>query len=758
MSNSKDREIHRKLEMIARMRPSQESTDRAMNAVRQQLLAQQHTIPVNHTGPRIISILSQSWLKISVAAVILIGLGLGILLFNTDKQPAPPAPLVLDRTVVPVDSIAPGSLVTPDNPIVAALTSEELDAALARMDREVANMNLPWLRDQLASPHEPIRLAAATYLGQMGDRQDVEALAPYPEALRVLLGRLNPQSDAVANSTDSLPLAGGTFVAQGCLSGVIRDALTSEPVPDATVELHGPIIYQTLADCNGFYSFGDWIEPGTYRMAIDSVGFLTQRQDMPTVAIDPNVSLQHHFYLKRGCMVDVQVMDDQGNPVPDAEVRLSWLGTEQANNVGQPCLTDEQGRAIVGAAKPSDTPYQISVIHSQWPPAYTETLCTDANEVTSAAVVMTPGQTLRGTATYRDGTPAAGLRLYPVPTWWHNSSHVDYVVIDPNGTFALPHMIEGDYRLIAAYQYSETTWPRREIGILEYPYDEDILTCTVPFESPNSQVDLAGSIEWTTEEQTEEVYAKAVRVQGGIGIYAKQLVVEDNQFVMDQLKPGNYSLIVEGPHIRQTLFTDVTVPQSDMTLTLACEPVPHVQGKVVNSETGLPITDFKVSLQKLSDPQIPLRFLPDRHITPVIHDQGRFDITTQGPGIYRIQIMAEGYLPLDLGQIDTDEMSYTTVALIQGGTLSGQVTDSQGQAVNGATVSLIIPASELTNGWTEQAELKTVTDQGKFTLNPIPFGQHRLEITHPDYDTQILEAVEVTAEHPTHLEITLSSP
>lgn len=762
MSNSKDREIHRKLEMIARIRPSQESTSRAMDAVRQQLLAQQQTAPAPDPTPRIISILSQPWMKIGIAAVILIGLGLGILL-----NPNPSEPLALiDPEVNPVNPVIkagtlPGQELTP---VVAALSAEELAAALAHMDYEAADMNLPWLRQQLDSPHEPIRVAAATYLSQLGDQQDVEPLQmlagnqannPYAEALTILQDRLDPNTSRTENAAQGLPLAGGSVVAQGCLSGVIRDALTSQPVPDVTVELHGPVIYQTLADSNGFYSFGEWVKPGTYGMAfqsLDSLGF-TQPQEMPSVALDPNTSQQRHFYLDRGCMVEVYVTDETGQPVQDAKVQLSWLGQQRANNVGQSDLTNIDGRAIVGAVKPSDTPYQACIIHSQLAPSFAEVLCTDPNELATVTVILPQGQSLPGTAVYRDGTPAEGLRMSAVPTWWHSQGEVDSVVVEPNGSFVLPYLLEGSYNLMAAYEINKNSWICRSVGILEYPFDDEVLACTVPFESPQSQVDLSGTIDWTTQEQTDQIAAMAIHTQG---IYLKPLIVEGNQFVMDQLKPGTYSLIVEGPHIRPTLFEDVTVPQSDFVMPLAYEPLPHLEGQIVDAETELPISDFKISLQK----QKPLLLLLKSRITPVINTDGLFDIPTQGPGIYRVQILADGYLPYDMGRIDTDDFSFTTIALTRGGTLTGRIVNAEGQPIDGATLSLMVSPSstQLTNGWTEQVEMTAITSQGRYTLKPIPFGTHKIEVSHPDYATKILDQVDVSeGQIPTSLDITLDA-
>ena len=56
------------------------------------------------------------------------------------------------------------------------------------------------------------------------------------------------------------------------LYGVVTDAVTGAPIPDALVVLNG---YSTLTNSSGYYLFAD-LEPGSYAGEVSKEGYQTE--------------------------------------------------------------------------------------------------------------------------------------------------------------------------------------------------------------------------------------------------------------------------------------------------------------------------------------------------------------------------------------------------------------------------------------------------------------------------------------------------
>ncbi len=183
-----------------------------------------------------------------------------------------------------------------------------------------------------------------------------------------------------------------------------------------------------------------------------------------------------------------------------------------------------------------------------------------------------------------------------------------------------------------------------------------------------------------------------------------------------------------------------------------------LQGTVVDGETGQPIPKFRVQIIK----QRTLRG-PNYVQDPVWHDfaddQAAFTLDINGPGVYAINVTAEGFTPASLDAINTDAESgkELKISITSGRALSGIVVNEQGQPVDGARVVTFFPGGDLPGNSKESAADKAVVSsaQGAFTIPHYAFGKESLKVTHPQYSLALVPSVASPAANGEPFRITL---
>jgi hypothetical protein len=179
MSNIEDRDLLRHLEMISRVKPSEESTQRAMDKVRRQILT--GSVPKPSAGPRIIRFIrSNPAIKVAVAACIVVAVTLTVVWYR--PQPT--------NRYVATDIPSSGSTPPAIQPV-----AQDLPAQLKHVEALYTDRNVDGLIDLLG----PVRLdpkvvaLAAQSLGKIGDLRAIEPSGPATLA-SIPLKRPSPRS------------------------------------------------------------------------------------------------------------------------------------------------------------------------------------------------------------------------------------------------------------------------------------------------------------------------------------------------------------------------------------------------------------------------------------------------------------------------------------------------------------------------------------------------------------------------------------
>ncbi len=154
-----------------------------------------------------------------------------------------------------------------------------------------------------------------------------------------------------------------------------------------------------------------------------------------------------------------------------------------------------------------------------------------------------------------------------------------------------------------------------------------------------------------------------------------------------------------------------------------------VRGKIVADDTNTPISYAAVELHRASDQTLRRAYTDSA---------GAFEISGVEPGNYMLRAGKTGFVtagykdpdddtaPLRLAPADTKEVS---LRLARGAVIAGTITDTMGEPVNGATVSLL--RKIYSGGHAQYATPSSgfTDDRGDYRLFNLPAGRYYVKVT-----------------------------
>ncbi len=653
-----------------------------------------------------------------------------------------------------------------------ALNRQQEESALARSLSEQGD--LEGLVTLLKTGLDATQIQVAGYLQEMGDANtltELQALArqwqgdpnenPFNRAVEAIEQRITPAStepnEVNQVSTNSIPVV----EPQGVLCGYVTDAQTGNPVIGARVEVVKTYRQEAVTDANGFYCIAEIRESGPYKVYIWSLDYywVTQWNDVPEVTLNPDHPLVRNFEVPRACRIEVEVVDEAGQPVQGVNLTISWMGQQYGYEVGRSrhrVQTDKGGKAILGGLKPSPTDYLLTGMRDDYGYGKAILNLCDPNQSYHCSMVMPVGQTVQGVAYYADGKPVTDMDIQALPIWWNILSSPGDVPLDANGLFTLDHIVPGPYRITVfkpnpgggstGSVVMETSLPPKE-GILVVRLNENSpqeITEDGPF-SIQGRIHLIGD---------HVVY-------GGIQVYAYSEQTgpvygdcRSTGFSIEGLTPGRYDLHFSGKRIETKVERDVEVPNQDISVDLVYVGPPKIRGQVVSGQIDQPITAFRVRAAKIR----PLGNGGARQSNTWldIEDvQGCFAMDVVEPGIYKVQVAAAGYPWTWSEPVSTADAQPVVIHLGEGGSLRGRVVDTQGRPIDGAQIVALSHAcgTEVYNCRDFVSHTGSVESRvGSFTLDSLAPGLESIQIQHPEYCTKVIRDIEILAGQETPLD------
>jgi RNA polymerase sigma factor (sigma-70 family) len=536
------------------------------------------------------------------------------------------------------------------------------------------------------------------------------------------------------------------------LAGRILDS-AGKPVANATIALRGAVYQNTKSDAQGNYSFKKLTAGGEYRIAVTAEGFVPIE---PFVNGDPGIQLsadshaRRDLVLQRGVRIVVTVTNALGELIPNAIVNADLLGPGQYEDRRGPTNAMGQAKFLLPVSK---TDYVVVATTVGYSPAHALATASSIDKPVEINLVLDKGYTVRGVAICSDNKPATGWKIIASPNWWSTHSFPDGFPIDKNGNFTLEDVGSDKYTLYVEIPSGDiVSW--EQCGTVTMPPAEQPMRVNVPVPSPASRINFAGRVRFVDDKGTASPGQESIRVQAVSQADDRQSyegLIQPNRndnaalpkgeapFDIGGVPPGVYQVSFESSMIERKVLDRVEWPGKLPLIELKVIGKPHLIGTVLAADTGKPVTQFAVRMQKDETIGEGTNWGQDTRWIQVGDQAGHFDVELVGPGVYQVQVSADGYAWIWSSKVRVESSGQTTplqIKLTAGGSLSGVVLDPAGKLVQGAKVIPLSMARSMSVGPDEfegQAGAATTDTTGRFALQHLAGGAETLKIVHPDF-------------------------
>ncbi|NIP25564.1 MAG: hypothetical protein GWN67_14305 [Phycisphaerae bacterium] len=270
-----------------------------------------------------------------------------------------------------------------------------------------------------------------------------------------------------------------------------------------------------------------------------------------------------------------------------------------------------------------------------------------------------------------------------------------------------------------------------------------LLELKIPEKSPQSLVSISGTINWVSENKPSHVYIDAGSPQGlrrftSLARNSKG-ELEDN-FVIERLEPGIYTLRFSGSNIEDTTVRNVRAPGEGLVVDISTKRQTKLRGKVVSKETGEPVTGFEVGF--------------GRDWIRFNHPEGEFELASMGTECRSVYVRADGFTMKRSKEICPDANEPVVIELGKGGAIRGIVVDENRKPIQDAKISYRYKRSR--NEKPDEKYITVTGANGVFVIEGVPKDttSQWFVITHPNYAPE-LKLIEVEDDYTTDVEIVL---
>jgi len=498
------------------------------------------------------------------------------------------------------------------------------------------------------------------------------------------------------------------------VSGTVTDE-SSNPLPyiviivedaEATSGTEGPpapgVSWITLTESDGTYRV-NVPDEGYYNiMAFDHLGIYPGLYPDPFLYENQSVmgdEVGFDFTMVQGnCTLSGVVQDDNGNPIPVAEIYVS----SKDGPIHIDLITDDQGNFSINLMEGA---YWIGVdplsLEGYLVPPGQEIYISEGETVDLELILYPTDETISGTV-YLDDNPIEGARVF----CWHDTYGITADETDENGNYTLNvksgpegyHLhLELDFEnFYVEEQYDNIPAGSEGIDFHAYTVNGGLFGYVIDSETSDTLMD---------------VWISAERMDDGKWFYSG-IDWETRQYMM-YLPDGNYILHAGAPGYDDYTDSSITISGEMIQHDIFLEPktLPLVQG-VVTDTAGNPIPDALVV------------FDGPWHQETMTDENGEYNLWTE-PGSYVFKVFAEKHYPYIEYDVWVPEMGLIKDAsltpLTQFSIIAGQVKDESDNPVSSIMVNIFR---------TSPAEFyyhKETDDNGEFNFH-VPNGTYVLDI------------------------------
>ena len=233
-------------------------------------------------------------------------------------------------------------------------------------------------------------------------------------------------------------------------------------------------------------------------------------------------------------------------------------------------------------------------------------------------------------------------------------------------------------------------------------------------------------------------------------------------FEVGPLPAGKYTLFFQSPEIETKQVDGVTAPTNDLEVDLQMSGGPiTLRGSVAVPGAKGPqsLSEFRIRMIKTRELHGSTHD-PNNNWERVYNSKGEFTAELPGPGIYVLEVTAEGFATVRSEPISTDHLPKDPLRLMltRGASLVGTVVDEEGRPIDGAFVLSLAKAGgqlplSLERNVDEDIGVRTVA--GHFQFDGLSPGTDTFEALHADYAVTTARNVEIPAQAPGKLTIVM---
>lgn len=523
------------------------------------------------------------------------------------------------------------------------------------------------------------------------------------------------------------------------------------PVTDATVVIQGPSYERTKVDKNGKFQFTGTISSGSYRVEIRSNGWVGIRKyrEMPVVRLNKDEPFEKNFELKKAAQIELKVVDEEGNPVLASVYYKSAVEGELGNALS--VKTNAEGKVIIGGLDPESRQYSLGISSKTHGATIEQLFLDDGNPKQKMEIVLKKGESIKSTVICSDGLTAPGWMVYTMPSGWDFGSYTNGVKIGADGFFELKNIVDGKYEVFVFIPMgggmSSSRSVSSDMNLLKAKEGakEEPLKFELDYPSPKSLNYLEGDIRWIGKPLDKGLHISgySAETRQHASFFLEKGM---KKFKLGPIPEGTYRIRIDSPEIEVMNLRKVAglndleyvkIPTEDrLQLALRVVGKPTVQGVVKEGESGANVDRFLFRITKLRSLRGP-NYVQDSQWYGA--KDGKFSMEVVGPGIFQVEVLAEGFALASSESVNTEEEpdKQLEFQLSKGVPVRGQVLDERGVPVSGATVRLLSLAAgsmpRVRNRFVSDYGATTTDDDGQFEFAHVRPGKDKVRIEHPGY-------------------------
>ncbi len=472
---------------------------------------------------------------------------------------------------------------------------------------------------------------------------------------------------------------------------------------------------KTATDAEGGFVLND-LDAGSGELKIEAAGYLDAAK---TVAVEAGVVRNVSIQLEKAGRVHGTVVDEKGEPVADAKVRLAYIERYRARNFhrgrrsrdeedgdmrtrvrfdGVPVFSDAKGAWSLFFPRAGDG-IMVQVTHEQYLSARSEPFSVPdpRSDGPELELVLSRGSILQGTVEGPSGKPAGGILVQVQQDFYNRRNRggsrgpedgrppfgfptpfaSKQAISDAGGAWMVSALEAGDYRVVV--DQAGFAPYRAEVALAEAEKKAHAIALEAPSRIRGVVVDADGI----------PVKSAQVMVRGR-GLWRHVFSDQDGMFVVDRLIPGpSYLLHIQASGFLTFNLKDIEAPREALTCTLT-EPA-DAAGLVLEDESRAPVDRFRLSL--FPEEEIDYRRPWPRTFR---NDDGSFEFSGIPPGTYRLVVESLSFPPAEIPHLTFEAGGLydgIEILLAEGLVVEGTVLLPDGKPASNAVVTAV-PAEE----------------------------------------------------------------